>query len=112
MILNGLARGALRLCTTNQVGEDSYCRGGILNIRFGCCCVRISRRPRPTALWRFRASTSNSPSGLSWLHSYTPIRQIEQIYAQQDIQVCEDDHKPQKLQYENLKSLSLLRVSI
>ena len=46
---------------------------------------------RPTALWRFRVSTSNSPSGR--LAAYdTPIRYIYQTYAQQDIRVCGDDH--------------------
>ena len=34
----------------------------------------------------------NSLSGRPWLHSYTPIRQIDQIYAQKDIRVCEVDH--------------------
>ena len=33
-------------------------------------CVRI-RANRPTALWRFRASTSNSSSGRSWPQTYT-----------------------------------------
>ena len=106
MILNGLARGALRLCKTNQVGEDSYCRGGILNIRFGCCCVRILRRPRPTALWRFRVSTSNSLSDLSRPQTDTQIRYIYQTYAQQGIRICEDDHlKPPIGQLANPKAL-------
>ena len=30
-----LARVTLRVRTTNRVGEDSYCRGGIVSTRFG-----------------------------------------------------------------------------
>ena len=47
---------------TNRVGEDSCCRGGIVRIRGNRCSVRLIRRTRSTALWRFRVSTSNSPS--------------------------------------------------
>ena len=43
----------------------SRCRGGIVNIRCGCSRARIRTAHSPTALWRFRASTSNSPSGRS-----------------------------------------------
>ena len=89
----------------NRVGEDSCCRGGIVHIRGGCSCVRSIRSNRPTALWRFRASTSNSRSGRSGrpLHA---IRYIYQTYAQQDIRVCEDDHlKPPMRQYSNPKAL-------
>ena len=58
-----LERVTLRVRIANWTGEDSRCRGGIVHIRGGCSCVRGIRRPRPKALWRFRASTSNSPSG-------------------------------------------------
>ena len=55
----------------------------------------------------------NSLSGRPWLHSYTPIRQIDQIYAQKDIRVCEVDHlKPPNCEDPRTKALSLLRVSI
>jgi hypothetical protein len=87
-----LARVTLHLRIANWVGEDSYCRGGIVNIRFGFPRALLERRPRPTALWRFRASTSNSLSGRSRLHARTHIRHIYQTYAQQDIRVYEDDH--------------------
>ena len=46
------------------VEEDSYCRGGIVHIRGGRSRARLIRPKSPTALWRFRASTSNSPSDL------------------------------------------------
>ena len=44
------------------------------------------------ALWRFRVSTSNSLSDRSWPPTNTQIREIYRTYAQQDIQVCGDDH--------------------
>ena len=97
----------------NSVGEDSCCRGGIVNIRFGCSCERLVRPNSSTALWRFRVSTSNSPSSRSWLPIHTQLRYVDQIYAQQDIRVCEDDHiEPPLQQSKNSKALWLLRVSI
>jgi len=102
-----------RLCKTNRVGEDSCCRGGIVHIPGGCSCVRGIRSNRPTALWRFRVSTSNSLNGRSRPHSHTSIPYIYHTYAQQDIRVCEDDLlKPPKRQSKNSTALSLLRVSI
>ena len=101
------------LRTANRVGEDSYCRGGIVHTRFGCSRALFVPPESSTALWRFRASTSNSPSGRTWLHTHTQIRYIYQTYAQQDIRVCGDDHfEPPNRQYHNTKALSLLRVSI
>ena len=50
----------------NHMVMDSRCRGGIVHIRGGCSRVRLVRRESSTALWRFRASTSNSPSGRTW----------------------------------------------
>ena len=47
---------------TNRLVEDSCCRGGIVRIRGGRSRVLLVRPLRSTALWRFRASTSNSPS--------------------------------------------------
>ena len=108
-----VARVVLRLRIANQVGEDSCCRGGIVHSRCGCSRAQIERPESPKALWRFRVSTSNSPSGRTWLHPYTQIHRIDQIYAQQDIRVCEDDHfQPPKRQLPNTKALSLLGVSI
>ena len=52
---------------------DSCCRGGIVNIRVGCSRALVVRRHSPTALWRFRASTSNSLSGRSRPHTHTPV---------------------------------------
>ena len=86
-----LTRVTLRVRITKRVGECSYCRGGIVNTRGGCSRALFVRRPRPKALWRFRASTSNSPSGRTRLHFHTQIRYIYHTYAQQDIRVCEDD---------------------
>ena len=81
-------RAVLLLRKTSLLGEDSCCRGGIVNIRFGCCGALPIRRPRPKALWRFRVGTSNSLSGRIRLHSHTHLRHIHHIYAQQDIRVC------------------------
>ena len=85
-------RITFRLRIANRVGEDSRCRGGIVHTRFGCSRALLERRPRPKALWRFRASTSNSLSDRSRLPTHTHTRQIDHTYAQQDIRVCEDDH--------------------
>ena len=77
-----------------------------MHIRGGCSCAQNIRRPRPTAIWRFRASTSNNPSGRAWLHFDTPMRHIYHTFAQQDIRVCGDDHfEPQKRQYQNSKAI-------
>ena len=90
----------------NRVGEDSYCRGGIVHSRDVCSRALFVRRPRPKGLWRFRASTSNSRSGRTWPQTYTPIRHIYHTYAQQDIRVYEDDHfEPRQRQYSNPKAL-------
>ena len=97
----------------NRVVIDSCCRGGIVHIRGGCSRALLVRRDSPTALWRFRASTSNSLSGRDMPHTHTHMRQIYHTYAQQDIRVCGDDHfQPPMRQYPNPKALSLLRVSI
>ena len=103
----------LRVLIANRMVTDSSCRGGIVNIRDVCSCA-LSKAPQSSkALWRFRVSTSNSPSGRSWPLSNTDLRYIDNTYAQQDIRVCEDDHfQPPKRQFSNSKALSLLRVSI
>ena len=101
-----LERVTLRVRIANWTGEDSFCRGGIVHIRGGCSCVRRIRSNRPTALWRFRASTSNSLTGLFWLHARTHMRYIHNTYAQQDIRVCGDDHfQPPNRQLPNPKAL-------
>ena len=98
---------------TNRLGEDSRCRGGIVNTRGGRSRAPSVPPERSKALWRFRASTSNSPSGRSWPHTHTQLCYIDQTHAQQDIRVCGDDHlKPPKRQFPNHKALLLLRVSI
>ena len=103
----------LHIRIANHLVMDSCCRGGIVHIRGVCSRVLFVRPNSPKALWRFRASTSNSLSGRSWPHTHTPIRQIHHTYAQQDIRVCGDDHlKPPLPQSKNPKALSLLRVSI
>ena len=102
-----------RLRFANCVEEGSYCRGGIVHIRGGRSRERLIRPKSPTALWRFRASTLNSPSDLPRLQTDTPNCHIYQTYAQQDIRVCEDDHlQPPMRQFSNPKALWLLRVSI
>ena len=75
----------LHVRIANPMVMGSCCRGGIVHIRGGCSCALLERRPRPKALWRFRASTSNSPSGRTWPHTNTHFRYIYYIYAQQDI---------------------------
>jgi len=98
---------------TSLLGEDSRCRGSIVNIRVGCSCAHLVRPNSSTALWRFRASTSNSLIGRKLPHPDTPNRQIYHICAQQDIRVYEDYHfQPQKRQYPKSKALCILRVSI
>ena len=52
-----------RFRIANRVGEDSCCRGGIVHIRSVCSRALLVTLLCPTALWRFRVSTSNSPSG-------------------------------------------------
>ena len=90
---------ALHVRIANHLVEDSCCRGGIVNTRFGRSCALLVRPESPTALWRFRVSTANSLSGRSRLHFDTHIRYIDQIYARQDIRVCGDDHfEPPKRQ--------------
>ena len=59
----------LHIRIANRLVMGSCCRGGIVNIRGGCSRTLLVRPRRSTALWRFRASTSNSPSGRSWLHT-------------------------------------------
>ena len=86
-----LTRVTLRARIAKRVGECSYCRGGIVNTRGGCICALFVRRPRPKALWRFRASTSNSLNGRSRPQTHKPVRHIHHTYARQDIEVYEDD---------------------
>ena len=104
---------ALHVRIANLLVMGSCCRGGIVNTRGCFSCERFVPPNSSKALWRFRASTSNSLIGRSWLPIHTPIGYIYHIYAQQDIRVCEDDHfEPPKRQFSNSKALSLLRVSI
>ena len=86
-----LARVTLHPRIANLLVMGSRCRGGIVNTRFVCSRALFVRRESPKALWRFRVSTANSPSGRTWLHPYTPIRYIDHTYVQQDIQVYEGD---------------------
>ena len=83
---------ALHVRIANWVGENSRCRGGIVDTRVGCSSALLVRYKSSKALWRFRVSTSNSLNGRNLPHTYTPIRYIYQTYAQQDIRVCGDDH--------------------
>ena len=82
----------LHLRIANHMVMDSRCRGGIVNTRGGFSRARSIRPQRSKALWRFRASTSNSLSGRSRPHTHTHLRDIYYTYAQQDIRVYEDDH--------------------
>ena len=99
-------RITFRLRIANRAGEDSCCRGGIVNTRFGRSRALFVRPQSPKALWRFRVSTSNSLSGRSRPPTYTPMRHLYQTYAQQDIRVCGDDHfQPPKCQNPHPKAL-------
>ena len=69
----------------NRVGEDSYCRGGIVHSRDVCSCALLERPKSPKGLWRFRVSTSNSRSGRAWPPTDKLICYIYHTYAQQDI---------------------------
>ena len=101
-----LVRVTLRVRIANPMVKGSCYRGGIVHIRFGYSCALLVRRPRPKALWRFRVSTSNSPSGRTWPPTDTHLRYIHNTYAQQDIRVYEDDHfQPRKWQFLNPKAL-------
>ena len=82
----------LHVRIANHMVMGSSCRGGIVNTRFVCFCALLVRPESSTALWRFRASISNSPSGRSRLPTYTHLRYIYHTYAQQDIRVCGDDN--------------------
>ena len=106
ILINDLVHGVLHVRIANRVVMDSCCRGGIVHSRRGCSCVLLVRPNSPKALWRFRVSTANSLSGRTWLHTHTHIRHIYYIYAQQDIQIYEDDLlQPPKRQYQNPKAL-------
>ena len=96
----------LHVRIANHLVKGSCCRGGIVNSRGGCSRALLVRPVSSKALWRFRASTSNSLSGRSRPHKNTSIRYIYHIFAQQDIRVYEDDHfEPQNRQYERPKAL-------
>ena len=69
----------LHLRIANHLVMDSCCRGGIVDTRGGCSCALRKPPKSPTALWRFRASTSNSLSGRSRLHARTKIRDIDHL---------------------------------
>jgi hypothetical protein len=92
VIMKLVARATFHLRIANRVGEDSCCRGGIVNTRCGCSRAQIERPNSSTALWRFRASTSNILIDRYMPPTYTHARYIHHTYAQQDIQVYEDDH--------------------
>ena len=75
----------LRLRIANRLVMGSFCRGGIVHIRFGFSRARSVRPKGSKALWRFRVSTANSLSGRTWPQTDTPIRYIDHTYAQKDI---------------------------
>ena len=106
-----LTRVTLHVRIANQLGEDSRCRGGIVHSRDVCSRARSVRPNSPTALWRFRVSTSISLNDRTGPPSHTHI--IGHTYAQQDIRICVVDHeKPPNRQSNDPKALRLLRVSI
>jgi transcriptional regulator GlxA family with amidase domain len=106
LIMITMLRAAVHLRTTSLLVTDSCCRGGIVHSRCGCSCARIERPESPKTIWRFHASTSNSSSGRTWLHTHTHLRQIYHTYAQQGIRVCGDDHcEPPKRQSKNPNAL-------
>ena len=66
----------LHIRIANRLVMGSCCRGGIVRIRGGFSRARSVRPKSSKALWRFRVSTSNSPSGRSWPPTDTPYRYI------------------------------------
>jgi hypothetical protein len=102
----------LHIRIANHLVMGNCCRGGIVHIRGVFARARSVRPKSSKVLWRFRVSTSNSPSGRSWPHTHTHTS-IDHAHAQQGIGECGDDHfQPPKWQYPNPKALWLLRVSI
>ena len=81
-----------RVRIANRMVTVRCCRGGMLNIRCVCSCALFVWPESSKALWRFRVSTSNSPSGRTQLHFHTHMSCIDHIYAQQGIRVYEVDH--------------------
>ena len=61
----------LHVRIANRVVIGSCCRGGIVHIRVGCSSALLLRRDSSKALWRFRVSISNSPSGRTLPHTDT-----------------------------------------
>ena len=92
MILILMMYITLRACIASRMVMGSRYRGGIVNIRGGCSCVRLVQRQSTTELWRFRVKTSNNPSGHSWPPTDTFLWKSVHIYAQPGIRVCGDDH--------------------
>jgi len=92
MIILILMHKTLRARIANLLVTGSRCRGGIVNIRVGCTRALIVQRNYPTALWRFRARTSNSPSDHSRPQQDTHIRYIDRIHAQRNTRGYGDDH--------------------
>ena len=89
---------ALHVRIANRLVTDSSCQGGIVRIRGVCSRALLEQPYSSKALWRFRVSTSNSPSGRTWPLPNTPMCHIDHTYAQQGIRVCGDDHfQPPKL---------------
>ena len=103
----------LRARIASGVVTGSLCRGGIVNIRGGYSCVRLVQRKSSTELWRFHVKTSNNPSGHSWQHNDTHLRDTQHIYAQPDIWVHGDGHSQLRMnKSSNPIALWLLRISI
>ena len=103
----------LHIRIANRLVMGSCCRGGIVRIRGGCSRARSVRPKSSKALWRFRASTSNSPSGRSWPHTHTHIAILIMLtlnkifeYVEMTISSRPSGSSP------NPKALWLLRVSI
>ena len=109
-----LARVTLRVRIANRIG-----RGQLLSRRycthsgwlFSCASHTASYGPK--ALWRFRVSTSNSPSGRTWPHATRNslifiILTLDKIFEYVEMTICS---RPSG-SILNPKALSLLRVSI
>ena len=75
----------LRARIASRMVMGSRYRGGIVNIQIGCYRARIVKYNYPMALWRFRVRTSNNPSGHSWQHTDTYLRETYHICAQSGI---------------------------
>ena len=82
-----------RFRIANHMVMDSCCRGGIVDTRGGCSRALFVPPKSPTALWRFRASTSNSLSAalgctLARICRIFTILTLNKIFENVEMTIC------------------------